>query len=201
MESNMSYVEEMQEQRTSLIGGIFGALIGSAIGAVVWAVVGLMGYVAAIVGVLIAFLAAKGYDLLKGPQGVVKMVVLCLCLVLAVGAGTVGTAVWNVHTAYQEEVNSLSAFERQYYDIPTEKEIMELTFADSEVQGELLRNFGMGLLFGVLGAYGIIFGSKKKTAAQVNAEMDSARVIPVDEADAIAAAAVPQREENQDNQQ
>ena len=60
MENNYTYLQDAQEKKGSIIGGFIGALIGAMIGAVVWAAVGMLGYVASIVGFVIAFLADAG---------------------------------------------------------------------------------------------------------------------------------------------
>lgn len=162
MENNYEYVQEVKENKESIIGGIIGALIGAAIGAVAWAVVGMLGYIASIIGFVIAFLADKGYDLLKGRQGVLKMIVLIVCVVLAVAAGTVGTYVWTIHNEYNEQLAALTDFEKKYYEIATEAEFMQELLANSEVQGEMIKDGGLGLVFGIMGSIGLITGAKKK---------------------------------------
>ena len=64
-----SNTREAEERTGSYVTGFIGALIGAMIGAIVWAFVLYQGYVASLVGLLIGFLADKGYDLLKGKQG------------------------------------------------------------------------------------------------------------------------------------
>lgn len=160
MENNYGYVQEAQENKGSVIGGIVGALIGAAIGAVAWTLVGMAGYIASIIGFVIAFLASKGYDLLKGRQGTIKMVVLIVCVVFAVGAGTLGTYVWTIHNEYNTQLAELSDLERNIYEIPTEAEFMEELLSDSEVQGEMLKDAGLGLVFGIMGSFGLIKASK-----------------------------------------
>ena len=168
MENSYAYVQETEEKKGSIIGGIVGALIGAAIGAVAWTLVGMLGYIASIVGFVIAFLADKGYDLLKGRQGVIKMIVLIVCVVLAVAAGTLGTYVWSIHDAYTEQYNALSDLEKKYGDIMTESEYMQELLSDSEVQGEMVKDSLMGLVFGILGSVGLIAAAKngkQKSAA------------------------------------
>lgn len=177
MENNFTYAQEPQEKKGSIIGGFIGALGGAAIGAVIWAAVGMLGYIASIVGFVIAFLADKGYDLLKGRQGTIKMIVLILCVVLAVGAGTLGTYVWMIHNEYNDQLAELTDFEKKYYEIATEAEFMQELLADSEIQSGMLKDSGMGLAFGILGAFGLIKSSKKKqTAAPVVTDPDAPTV-------------------------
>jgi len=122
----------------------------------------MLGYIASIVGFVIAFLASKGYDLLKGRQGVIKMVVLIICVVLAVAAGTIGTYVWTIHNEYNEQLAALTDFEKNYYVIATEAEFMQELLSDSEVQGGMLEDGALGMVFGIIGSIGLIRGAKKK---------------------------------------
>ena len=160
MENNYTYAQDAQEKKGSIIGGFIGALLGAAIGAVAWTLVGMLGYVASIVGFVIAFLADKGYDLFKGRQGTIKMIVLIVCVILAVLAGTLGTAVWSIHNEY----DALSDIEKKYY-YPSEGEVIMQVLEDEEVQTGLLKDAGMGLVFGLLGSYGLIKAAKKKPEA------------------------------------
>lgn len=173
MENNYEYVQETQEKKGSIVGGIIGALVGAAIGAVAWTLVGMLGYIASIIGFVIAFLADKGYDLLKGRQGVIKMIVLIVCVVLAVCVGTLGTAVWQIHDEYNEQVNALTDIEKKYYEIMPESEFMVSVLSESEVQQGLVKDSAMGLLFGILGSFGLITAAKngkKQKAAPAQTE-------------------------------
>lgn len=185
METNYTYVQENAAKKGSIAGGIIGALLGAAIGAVLWAVVGMLGYIASIIGFVIAFLASKGYDLLKGRQGVIKMVVLIVCVVLAVFAGTLGTAVWQIHDEYNAQLSELSDVEKKYYNIMSEGEFMVSILSEKEVQTGLIKDSAMGLLFGILGSFGLIAaakdGKQKKVIdnteapANIDPEEDSAQ--------------------------
>lgn len=122
-----------------------GALIGAAIGAVFWALVGILGYMASIVGFIIAYLADKGYDLLNGRQGTIKMVVRIVCVFLAVGNGTLGSYVWMIHDNYTYQYNALSEVEKKYGDTMTKSEYMVELLSDSDLQGSMLKDSAMGL--------------------------------------------------------
>lgn len=196
MENNYGYVQEVPEKKGSIIGGIIGALAGAAIGAVAWTLVGMMGYIASIIGFVIAFLADKGYDLLKGRQGVIKMIVLIVCVVLAVCVGTLGTAVWQIHDEYTKQVNALTDIEKKYYDIMPESEFMVSVLSEKEVQQGLVKDSAMGLLFGILGSFGLIAAAKngkQQKAAPVQTESSA-----FDEA-AITPSAVEAQENASDN--
>ena len=193
MENNFEYVQETQEKKGSVITGFIGALLGAAIGAVAWAAVGMMGYIASIIGFVIAFLADKGYDLFKGRQGTVKMVILIICVVLSVAAGTLGTAVWQIHNEYTEQINALTDLEKKMYEIMTEGEFMKEILMDSEVQTSLIKDSALGLVFGILGSFGLISAAKNGKKKQAAA--------PVSEEAALEMAAVPQNSEQNDTQE
>ena len=67
MELNNPFAHE-EEKKGSILGGILGALLGAAIGAFLWTLIGMLGYIASIVGFVIAFLASKGYDVQFGAR-------------------------------------------------------------------------------------------------------------------------------------
>ena len=72
----------------SYVQGLIGAILGAALGAVVWALILSVGYVASLVGLLIGWLADKGYNLLHGKQGKGKVAILILAVVFGVAFGT-----------------------------------------------------------------------------------------------------------------
>lgn len=77
-----------EELEGSYFLGLMGALLGSVVGAVVWAIVLNLGYVASLVGLLIGWLAEKGYSLFRGKQGKAKIPVLILAILFGVFFGT-----------------------------------------------------------------------------------------------------------------
>lgn len=161
-------MNKTKKKRGSVASGLIGALLGALIGAVLWALVGIAGYIASIVGFVIAFLAGKGYDLFHGRKGTAKIVVLILCVILAVAAGNIGSYAWQIHDVYQEEVSALSAEEQAY--VVSEGEFFQLMAEDSEVQVGFLKDFAMGAVFAALGCFGVIRDAnkpkKKKSAVQ-----------------------------------
>lgn len=152
------------ENKGSVIRGLIGALLGALLGAVAWTLVGMLGYVAAVVGLLVFFLANKGYDMLGGRQGGVKIVILLVCVVLAIFVGTIGTYAWQVHEVYQEEVAALSATERMFVMSEAEffKEVVPEIADDPEVKGGFMKDFLMGVGFAALGCFGAFSNAVKK---------------------------------------
>lgn len=148
-----------KEQRTGSYGmGILGAFLGAALGAVVWALVLNMGYVASLVGLLIGWLAEKGYTLLKGKQGKGKVAVLIVAIVFAVVLGTLASEYITVVSM----INSGELIGFAVGDAPML--IFYLLSVDSEYLMAILGNVAMGMLFAALGVFALL----KKTNAEVS---------------------------------
>ena len=150
--------QEAKEQADdgTYVKGVIGALTGALIGAVVWALVLNAGYVMSIIGLLIAFLADKGYDLLKGRQGKGKVVTLIVSVVLGVAVGTVLSEFMGIAGLIDE---GYFIPEITYANIP---ELFFIFMEDAEVAGVVLSNFFQGLLFAAIGVVFFITQAAKK---------------------------------------
>ena len=154
-------MEEKAQQRKdadtgSYISGTFGALIGALLGAVVWAIVLALGYITSIGGLLIGWLAERGYALAKGKQGKGKFVILILAIVFGVLLGTFLPDVVDLARAISE--GELPWY--SYGDIPAL--ILEAMEYSSEYAEAVLSNAGMGLLFAALGAFVLLRRTKQE---------------------------------------
>ncbi len=143
--------QSLKEESTgSNLTGALGAIGGALIGSVVWALVLQLGYMASLVGLLIGFLAEKGYNLAKGKQTKGKIAVLIIAIILGVLAGTVASdAITLAQMISAGELPGIT-----YGQIP--KLIAFLTVNDPEYLRATIVNCGMGLLFAALGVFGII---------------------------------------------
>lgn len=152
-------VEKRKEADTgSYVQGFFGAFIGASLGSVVWALILYAGYVASLVGLLIGWLAEKGYTLLRGRQGKGKVVILGLAVIFGVVLGTLMPDV--ITLAQMMDAGELPSF--VYGDIPGM--IVTLLAQDAEYQRAVLSNMGMGLLFAALGVFSLL----KRTSGEVS---------------------------------
>ena len=158
-----------QEDTGSYATGLIGALIGAALGAVVWGLVLHAGYVASIVGLLIGFLAEKGYTLLKGKQDKGKVIILACATIFGVLLGNIGydAVIWATEIAkYYPDAAVLfgeSWISVSYSDIPM---IIGYYFInDSEYQSAMLLNCAMGIGFALLGVWSILRKAKQETTA------------------------------------
>lgn len=190
-----NYMEE-QKPQGSIVRGLIGALIGAILGAIVWGVVGILTQsVFTVIGILMGFLTAKGYDLLKGRQGAAKIVIVILCLIIAV---VLGEAIYNVgmiHKTYLEgidevaaelegygidlkallETNPDEAYEKYIY---TEMEILQMYIEDKTFWSDVVKNLAQAMFFAAIGAAVVIIDfigkNKQQTAAIPASAPDSA---------------------------
>ena len=150
--------ERKESDNGSYVQGAIGALLGALLGAVVWGVVLYLGYVASLVGLLIGWLANKGYDLLHGRQGKGKVVILIIAVILGVLIGTFAPDV----VVLGQMVNAGELPGLTYADIPYM--IATVLAEDSEYAGAMTSNIVMGLLFAALGVFGLL----RKTNQEVS---------------------------------
>ncbi len=146
-----------QEAQGSYGSGFVGALLGAAIGAIIWALVLNAGYVASIVGLVIGFLAEKGYNLFRGKQGKGKTAILICAIVAGVVLGTFGSDVITIVGMILDGETYLT-----YGDIP--KFLMMLFVNDAEYATAVLSNVAMGLLFAGLGVFALLRKASNEVA-------------------------------------
>lgn len=151
--------QSLKEESTgSHLTGALGAIGGALIGSVVWALVLQLGYMASLVGLLIGFLAEKGYNLAKGKQTKGKIAVLIIAIILGVLAGTVASdAITLAQMISAGELPGIT-----YGQIP--KLIAFLAVNDPEYLRATIVNCGMGLLFAALGVFGILRKTKREVS-------------------------------------
>lgn len=147
-----------REEDTGSYGlGLLGALLGAALGAIAWALVLNLGYVASVVGLLIGWLAYKGYDLLHGKQGKGKVPVLILAVIFGVVLGTFASDAFTL-------VEMITGGELPGMSLTEIPQIIAILMAeDAEYRGAVLGNCAMGLLFAALGVWGILRQAGKET--------------------------------------
>lgn len=143
------------EDRGSYVTGTIGAVLGALIGAALWAAVLLSGYMASIVGLVISWLACKGYDLCKGKQGKGKIAVLIVTMILGVVVGNFAAEFVQV----MQMINAGELIGFVYSDIPFI--ILEVLKQDSGYAAAVAANIGLGLLFAALGAWTVIRKAKQ----------------------------------------
>ncbi len=133
--------------------GILGAFLGASLGGIAWGIIYYIGYLASIIGVLIAFLAKKGYELLGGKICKAKTIVILLASVFGVVLGQVG--VYCVLIGIELVNGGFSLMAIPYVFIETLK-------SDAEFAGAFVSDMLGGLFFGILGAIGTALSAKNE---------------------------------------
>ena len=132
------------------ISGFFGAILGAALGGIVWGLILLIGYVASVVGLLIGFLAERGYTLLKGKKGVGKVIILLFAVIFGVVFGTI----------FSDAVILL----KEGFSMGDLAELFSILFRDSDYIRATIGNVVLGLIFAALGVFGLIKAAGKEVA-------------------------------------
>lgn len=146
----------------NLARGVIGALAGALLGGVVWGVAYYFNWFIAVIGVLIAFLAKKGYELLGGKVCKAKTVVIMI-------ATAIGAIFGQVMGDFAVIAMEIQGTEYLISDIPF-LYIYILSDNPEALSGTLI-NLVMGLLFAFLGAYLIL---KKTLQENTDATLSSA---------------------------
>lgn len=157
-EVDIENTQRKEEMTGSYLLGTIGAMIGSMLGAVIWALVLNMGYVASLIGLLIGWLAEKGYNLLHGKQGKAKVVILILAVIFGVLFGTVLADVITLGSMILS--GELPDF--VFTDIP--QLIIFLLGEDPEYLAGTVSNILTGFLFAALGVFALLRKTGKEVA-------------------------------------
>ncbi len=131
--------------------GVVGALLGALLGAIVWALVLHIGYIAVAVGLLVGYLAERGYTLLKGKPGKAKPFIIGIAVVLAVVLGT-----FLSETHILARVIRGAPYASLQYFLYMPRLLFSLMQTDPLYRADILTNLGLGLLFGLLGAFNVM---------------------------------------------
>lgn len=148
-----------QENEGSYGKGTIGALLGAIIGAIPWAIVQYFGYITAIIGLLIGWLAKKGYDLFHGKNGKGKIVILIISAIIGVIIGNFGSDVIYLIGAVRD--GSIAGM--GYGDIPAF--IAYVFSTDSEYAASVVKNVILGIVFAMLGMIDIFRKTRQETAS------------------------------------
>lgn len=132
------------------VTGFIGAFLGAALGGIVWGLILLIGYVASVVGLLVGFLAEKGYTLLKGKKGVGKVIILILAIIFGVVFGTF----------FSDVVTLLM----EGFSVDQLSEVFTLLFDSDDYVRSTVGNIIMGLIFAALGVFGLLKATGKEVS-------------------------------------
>jgi uncharacterized protein (DUF983 family) len=153
--------QAFKEQKSNVLTGIVGALLGSLIGLALWVIVGLLGYIAAICGLILAICTIKGYELFGGKlnkRGILITLIITLVMVYVSQYLTLGFEIYNQFKADY----AISIFDA----IKTVPEALK----DSDVSREFYLYLGLGYLFTLLGSFSLFKESFKQANYKIKVE-------------------------------
>ena len=116
-----------------------------------------------IIGLLIGFLAEKGYNLFRGKQGKGKVLILILAVIVGVIVGNMGAEVVYLF----QMMNRGEIWGYSYADIPAL--ILLVLVEDPEYLRYILSNMATGLMFAGLGVWSLL--------RRANAEVSATKVV------------------------
>jgi hypothetical protein len=137
------YDDSLLIEENNYVKGALGALVGALIAAIPWAIALYFGWFVGWLGLLIAFGAKKGYELMGGKKGWFKICTIGVACILGV---LVGNTAWDI-IEFALLISSGDIF-ASYWDIP------ELYFEwvqIPEVSRFVFANLGLGFLFAIIG--------------------------------------------------
>ncbi|MCH5316661.1 MAG: zinc ribbon domain-containing protein [Eubacterium sp.] len=142
-ETARKYLETQNSLSRNYLLGFIGALAGGLIGAIPWAIVSSFGWFVGWLGFLIAFLASKGYDLMKVKQNMNKLWCVIIAVIIGVFAGQILSDIISI--VMDDELNGEFLTIFNYYKTHF-VEYLKVNAA----------NLGMGYLFAALGSFSVI---------------------------------------------
>ena len=159
LQAQMQDSAQAQKAEGSYLTGAVGALIGAAGGAVAWALLGMLGYISALVGLLMGFLADKCYDLFRGKRGYGKLAILAVSVIAGVFAGT--------YAAYVAEgVKELGL------SIADSMKFINLAIENDLLKDDFTKDCVMGIIFAALGVIGLFMKTKQQVSAPKYIDLD-----------------------------
>ena len=151
--------QAVRDADTGTVGaGIIGALLGALVGAIPWAILLYLGYIAAVAGLLIGWLSKKGYELLHGKRCKAKLYIVIIASILGVLIGNFAVDYYSMFSLIRDGL--LPGL--TYGDILPG--LMYLFSADDAYRAATISNVVQGLLFALLGTYGIFRDIRRETS-------------------------------------
>ena len=155
--SNLSYESNKMDnelgttKKGSYLLGAVGAVLGAFIGSIPWAIVYYFGWFVGWLGFIIGICAVKGYEILRGKTGKVKVLIIILATIFGVACGQViGDFIALGRMIATGEIPGAT-----YMDIPS---IYRYLIVENSIGfiTDSLKNLVIGLLFAGLGIWRMI---------------------------------------------
>ncbi|MBR0576638.1 hypothetical protein KCG48_09835 [Proteiniclasticum sp. BAD-10] len=147
VQETLAAVKEQEVHSGSYVKGLVGALLGSLLGGVLWVVISYLGFLVALVGFAMGYLAYHGYKSFGGKIGKGMTPIILGSLVLTIILANVVEVALGLLMSPELGLTAWESFA-----------VAPRALFDSELfyVGEVWKNIGLGLLFAFFGASNII---------------------------------------------
>ena len=135
--------------------GIVGALLGALLGGVLWVLVSQLGYIAGIVGLVVAVCAVKGFELFGGKLNAAGIII---CMVIVVGA--IYAANYISYSIYLQQALDELGYGFSFGD---SIRLLPDFFSEEEIFGAFLRDLVIGYLLTAVASFSVIYGIYRKS--------------------------------------
>ncbi len=158
----LDHEEHLRRRRDpgSYVQGFVGAVLGATLGGILWGAVLWLGYITSFIGLLIGWLAEKGYCLLRGRKGRGKIAILVIAIIWGVVLGTLlpdGVTLW--------QMISVGDFPGYHHDdIP--RLLVSILFQDPDYLRQIITSVLWGLFYAGLSIAALLVRSKDRLTAQ-----------------------------------
>ena len=151
----------------NVIAGIGGAFLFSLAGGAIWFGLYLIGYIAAISGIVGVICAFKGYSIFSKKESIKGLVISTVMALVVIIAAWYLCLSYDVYQAYQEwfamgEIDFTLTFSESV-------QVAYMFLEEPELAQAYLGNLGLGVLFCVIGAASYVVNIAKKIKAQAAA--------------------------------
>lgn len=137
--------QKRQQKNVNIVGGIIGAVLGSLIGVLCIVLLGMLGYVAAISGIVLAFCTLKGFDKLGGKLTPVGIVISCVIMIAMTYFGNRLQWGIEIYKGMQEYFEYDMSIWQAFRAVP-------MLVEEADAMGDYIASFVQQMLFVVVGA-------------------------------------------------
>ena len=171
----------LKEKKENVVAGIVGAFLFSLAGAVVWVLLDLVGFYAAISGLVGVVCAIQGYKIFAGVLSKKGVIIASVIALLVLVLAWYGCFVKDLHDAYK------GWYENGDVDyMPTYFQCFGIGynfFSEPEIAKSYFLSLGMGLVFAVIGGLRYIINAFKSAGNEsgANAVPETSGAVPFSE--------------------
>ena len=153
--------EAIKSERGNILTGIVGAFLGSLIGVALWVIVGLLGYIAAISGFVLAICTIKGYQLFGGKLNKKGMAITLLITIVMVYVSQYVSLGFDIYNELKTDY-VISIFESI--------QLVPDALTDSETSNYFYGYLALGYLFTIIGTFSLFKESFKQANFKIKTE-------------------------------